>query len=84
MSLSRNERAAMYNVPLLASMTAVLYQNTTGSWKLTQPAWFRLTMYALVNPANIIRMLPIATHMVNLCGCILFLFSIATVFIRYN
>jgi len=35
---------------------------------MIQLAWFLFTMYAEVNPANIIKILPIATHNVNLCG----------------
>jgi len=66
---------------LLAIITAVLTQNMSGISKLVQFAWLRFTMYALVKPANIIKMLPIATHKVNLCGWILFFCAIATVLI---
>ena len=53
-------------VILLNSIAVVLYQNMTGKSKEAQFAWFRFTMYALVSPANIISILPIPTHKVNL------------------
>src|SRR5437773_1942680 len=69
-------------VTLLAIITAVLYQKAKGNSKFKKFAWLRFTMYALVNPANIINILAIATQRVNLCGCIFFLCSIiATVLI---
>jgi hypothetical protein len=53
-------------------------QNILGISSMTQFAWLRLTMYALVRPANIIMMLPMATHKVNLWGCILFRCTLIT------
>jgi hypothetical protein len=47
-------------------MAAVEYQNTVGITIFFQPVKLLLTIKALVNPANIIRMLAIATHKVNL------------------
>ncbi len=80
-SLSLKALADRNKVKLLNTITAVLYQKAFGISNETQLAWFRLTMYALVKPANIINILPIATHKVNLWGCILFLVTAATVFI---
>ena len=56
-------------------------QKMIGKSNVVQFAWFRLTMYALVKPANIITILAMPTQSVNLCGCILFLCSINTVLI---
>jgi hypothetical protein len=55
-------------VALLTKIIAVEYQNMLGISNPTQFGWSLFTMYALVKPANIITMLPIATHNVNLCG----------------
>jgi hypothetical protein len=60
-------------VRLLKIITTVEYQKIVGISKVIQLARLRFTIYALVSPANIITMLPIPTHKVNLCGCILFL-----------
>ena len=49
-----------------------------GISRSAQLAWLRLTIYALVNPANIIKILPMAIQRVNLWGCILLLCCTAT------
>jgi hypothetical protein len=53
-------------VRLLKTITAVEYQKITGKSNVIQLARLRFTIYALVKPANIIIMLPIPTHKVNL------------------
>jgi hypothetical protein len=44
----------------------VEYQKAFGIGKDVQAGWDFFTIYALVNPANIMTMLPNATHNVNL------------------
>jgi hypothetical protein len=55
-------------VILLSIIIPVVNQKISGNSNVAQFAWFLFTMYALVNPANIIMILPIAIHNVNLCG----------------
>ncbi len=66
-------------VMLLIKITAVEIQKTGANENCNQLGSLLRTMYALVRPANIIIMLPKATHKVNLCGCILL--SLLTVII---
>jgi hypothetical protein len=55
-------------VRLLINKTAVEYQKTFGVLTSSHPGAPLFTMYALVNPANIIMMAAIATHKANLWG----------------
>ena len=64
--LSLKDLMAACMVRLLSSMTVVENQNARGTSKVVQPGWSRFTIYALVSPANIMMMLPIATQRVNL------------------
>src|SRR5579872_113292 len=62
-------------VRLLTSITEVEYQKALGIENDVHPGCSRLTIYALVSPANIMMILPSATHNVNLWGCIFFRWS---------
>jgi hypothetical protein len=53
-------------VMLLKIIMAVEYLNKTGISNVIHLGWLLFTMYALVKPANIIMMLPIAIQSVNL------------------
>jgi hypothetical protein len=58
--------SAICIVMLLATITAVEPQKISGISICLQPTRLLFTINALVSPANIIRMLAIATHNVNL------------------
>jgi len=64
--LCRNSDTAICMVMLLKIIMAVEYLNKTGISNVIHLGWLLFTMYALVKPANIIMMLPIAIQSVNL------------------
>src|SRR5690606_33033814 len=77
--LCLKDLTASATVILLAIMAMVENQNTFGNPTDFQLTWWLFTMKALVKPANIITILPIATHRVNLWGCIFFLCFVPTI-----
>lgn len=70
-SLALKDFNARCMVKLLNRITKVDTQKMGGRENSSQFACPLRTMYALVSPANIITMLAMDTHKINLWGCIL-------------